>query len=395
MTNQPSRLRYILPAIIVLAAGLLGCSKEDAGTGQPQKQPAVDIAAGKTVAERQCGACHGIDGRGKGPAIPTLAGQPEGYLLAAMAEYKDGRRHHAALRAIIEGLATRRPATWPLTSPVCRPSLRPRHRMFSPSRRMRTARSWPSPAANVTALTATARRPGRQALPASNLAISPPPCTNIWWGRAVRLPRMHMLVRDMRPVDVDSVALYFASQTPAQRPPADFGDPAKGEPHTVLCAGCHGLLGVSSDPATPSLAGQDPQYLANAIKAYRNTRIFEPMIRVVAGLTDADVDNIAAFYTIQKGRPAEDGQALIQELTQRCNRCHGAGVRSSDIAIPRLNGQDIGLSGDGVEGVSRQQAPNLGDAQYGPAVRRSCHRNPGVVLCEPTGEIDQPRTSRG
>jgi cytochrome c553 len=144
----------------------------------------------------------------------------------------------------------------------------------------------------------------------------------------------------MRPVDVDSVALYFASQTPAQRPSADFGDPAKGEPHTVLCAGCHGLLGVSSDPATPSLAGQDPQYLANAIKAYRNTRVFEPMIRVVAGLTDADVDNIAAFYAMQKGRPAENGEALIQELTQRCNRCHGAGVRSSDVAIPRLNGQD-------------------------------------------------------
>ena len=104
MTNQTSRLRYILPAIIALAAGLLGCSKEDAGSGQPPKQPAADITAGKTVAERQCGACHAIDGRGKGPAIPTLAGQPESYLLAAMAEYKDGRRHHSALRAIIEGL---------------------------------------------------------------------------------------------------------------------------------------------------------------------------------------------------------------------------------------------------------------------------------------------------
>ena len=100
MTNQPSRLRYILPAIIVLAVGLVGCSKEDAGTAQPQKQPAADVAAGKMVAEQRCGTCHGIDGRGKGPAIPTLAGQPEAYLLAAMAEYKDGRRHHAALRAI-------------------------------------------------------------------------------------------------------------------------------------------------------------------------------------------------------------------------------------------------------------------------------------------------------
>jgi len=152
---------------------------------------------------------------------------------------------------------------------------------------------------------------------------------------------MHMLVRDMRAVEVDSVALYFAAQTPAQRPPAGFGDPAQGERHTVLCTGCHGLLGVSADPATPSLAGQDPQYLVDALKAYRNPRKYEPMIRVVAGLTDTDVDNIAAFYTIQKSKPAENGPALVRELTDRCNRCHGPGVHSADLAIPRLSGQDM------------------------------------------------------
>ena len=105
MTDRPSKLRCIVPAIIVLAIGLIGCSKKDAGTGQAEKQPAVDIAAGKIVAERQCLPCHSLDGRGKGPAIPTLAGQPDRYLLDAMAEYKDGRRHHAALRTIIDGLS--------------------------------------------------------------------------------------------------------------------------------------------------------------------------------------------------------------------------------------------------------------------------------------------------
>ena len=109
----------------------------------------------------------------------------------------------------------------------------------------------------------------------------------------------------------------------------------------MLCTGCHGLLGVSNDPATPSLAGQDPEYLVNAIKSYRNARKYEPMIRVVAGLTDTDVDNFAAFYTIQNGKPAENSPTLVQDLTNECNRCHGAGVRSADVAIPRLNGQDM------------------------------------------------------
>ncbi len=341
MTNQTSRLRYLLPAIVVLAAGLLGCSKDDAGTGQPQKQPAADIAAGKTVAERQCGACHGPDGRGKGPAIPTLAGQPESYLLAAMAEYKDGRRHHAALRAIIEGLSdadTRNVAAYFAGLPPIDAASRQNVQLFSP---YETGKKLAGVCGQCHGPDGNSKTPGTPSLAGQQPRYFATAVHEYLTGSRGTPSPMHMLVRDMRAVDIDSVALYFASQTPAQRPPADFGDPAKGEPHTVLCAGCHGLLGVSSDPATPSLAGQDPQYLVNAIKAYRNARTFEPMIRVVAGLTDADVDNIAAFYTIQKGRPAENGPALIQELTERCNRCHGAGVRSSDIAIPRLNGQDM------------------------------------------------------
>jgi cytochrome c553 len=341
MTNQTSRLRYVLPAIIVLAAGLLGCSKEDAGTGQPQKQPAADIAAGKTAAERQCGTCHGIDGRGKGPAIPTLAGQPEGYLLAAIAEYKDGRRHHAALRAIIEGLndaEARNVAAYFASLPPIAASSAQNVQPFSP---YENGKKLAVSCGQCHGPDGNSKTPGTPSLAGQQPRYFATAVHEYLVGSRGTPSPMHMLVRDMRAVDTDSVALYFASQTPAQRPAPDFGDPAKGEPHMVLCAGCHGLLGVSSDPATPSLAGQDPQYLANAIKAYRNARAFEPMIRVVAGLTDADVDNIAAFYAIQKGRPAENGPALIQELTQRCNRCHGAGVRSSDIAIPRLNGQDM------------------------------------------------------
>ena len=341
MTNQPSRLRCILPALVVLAVGLVGCSKEDAGTAQPKKQPAADIAAGKMVAEQRCGTCHGIDGRGKGPAIPTLAGQPEAYLLAAMAEYKDGRRHHSALRAIIEGLSdtdTRNVAAYFASLPPIAAASSQTVQPFSP---YENGKKLAVACGQCHGPDGNSKTPGTPSLAGQQPRYFATAVHEYLVGSRGTPSPMHMLVRDMRAVDVDSVALYFASQTPAQRPPADFGDPAKGEPHLVLCAGCHGLLGVSSDPATPSLAGQDPQYLANAIKAYRNARAFEPMIRVVAGLTDADVDNIAAFYAIQKGRPAENGPALIQELTQRCNRCHGAGVRSTDVAIPRLNGQDM------------------------------------------------------
>ena len=341
MTNRSSRLQRIVPAIIMLAIGLIGCSKNDEGTAQSGKQPAVDVAAGKTIAERQCRPCHGVDGRGNGPAIPTLAGQPDPYLLAAIAEYKDGRRNHAALRVILEGLSDadiRNVATYFASLPPIEASTQQSVQLFSP---YDTGKKLAAVCGQCHSEDGNSKKPGVPSLAGQQPRYFVAAIHEYLDGSRGTPSPMHILVRDMRAVELDSVALYFAAQTPAQRPPAGFGDPAQGEPHTVLCAGCHGLLGVSSDPATPSLAGQDPEYLVNAIKSYRNARKYEPMIRVVAGLTDTDVDNLAAFYTIQKAKPAENSQALVQDLTNECNRCHGAGVRSADVAIPRLNGQDI------------------------------------------------------
>ncbi|HML08956.1 MAG TPA: c-type cytochrome [Xanthobacteraceae bacterium] len=340
MTDRPSRLRCLLPALIALAIGLVGCSKNDSEKGQAEKQPAVDIAVGKSIAERQCSRCHGLDGRGTGPAIPTLAGQPEAFLLAAIAEYKDGRRNHAALRSIVEGLSdadTRNVAAYFASLPPIDAASRQYVQLFSP---YETGKKLAGACGQCHGPDGNTKTPGTPSLAGQQPRYFITAVHEYLNGTRATSP-MHMLVRDMRAVDVDSLAQYFASQTPAQRPPADFGNPAAGERHTVLCTGCHGLHGVSDDPATPNLAGQDPQYLVAATKAFRNARKYEPMIRVVAGLTDADVDDIAAYYTIQKSKPAENGPGLIQDLTQRCNRCHGPGVRSTDVAIPRLRGQDM------------------------------------------------------
>ena len=342
MTHRQSRLRYILPAMIALAAaGLIGCSKNDGGTAQPQKQPAVDIAAGKTVAERQCRPCHALDGVGMGPAIPTLAGQPDAYLLAAITEYLDGRRSHGALRAILASLSDADirnvAAYFSSLQPVAASSAKTVE-LFSP---YETGKKLAAPCAQCHGADGNSKMPGTPSLAGQQPRYFATAVHEYLTGSRGNPSPMHMLVRDMRGVEVDSVALYFAAQTPAQREPASFGDPAQGEKHTVLCAGCHGLHGVSGDPATPNLAGQDPTYLVSATKAYRNVRRYEPMIRAVAGLSDADVDNIAAFYAIQAGKAAENSATLVQDLTQRCNRCHGPGVRSADTAIPRLNGQDM------------------------------------------------------
>jgi cytochrome c553 len=107
-----------------------------------------------------------------------------------------------------------------------------------------------------------------------------------------------------------------------------------------VCGGCHGSHGVSIDTATPILAGQDARYLVQAIKAYRTTRQREAMRAYVRGLSENEIGNIAAFYSVQKARPAEKGQTLVQELTDKCNRCHGADADNPAAPIPKIGGQD-------------------------------------------------------
>ena len=64
------------------------------------------------------------------------------------------------------------------------------------------------------------------------------------------------------------------------------------------------------------------------------------MSRMVANLTDQEIDDIVAYYVTQKGKPAEDGQALIKDITTKCNRCHANDIYNPALAIPTINGQD-------------------------------------------------------
>jgi cytochrome c553 len=149
---------------------------------------------------------------------------------------------------------------------------------------------------------------------------------------------MEETVRGLSKTDIEKLALYYASQTPLPREAPDYGDPAAGEPLSASCGGCHGLGGVSHDAATPSLAGQDPDYLVKATSDYRgHVRQHDVMF---GDKTDEDIQNIAAYYSVQPPRAAEDEPMSAEKLTRSCDRCHGPGVVIEDMPVPRLNGQD-------------------------------------------------------
>ena len=307
---------------IGLSFALLGCSDREQSPARPSaapKAPAGDAVAGKAFAEKECKSCHGLDGKGIAPAIPHLAAQREPYLAAALKAYKERKRMHAALREIAEHMteadARNLAAFYAGLAPV-QPGPEKEAKAVSPYERGRTL---------AAACAKCHNEDGNSSIPGTpSLAGQQPQYLVVAIQEYLKKERkaapMHGLLPGLTRLDMETLALYFASQTPVQRPAPSSGDPAAGEPLSAVCGGCHGSHGVSNDTATPSLAGQDPKYLVDAIKAYRTTRTRASMRAYVAGLSEKDIQNIAAFYTVQKSKAAEKGQTIVEDLTAKCER---------------------------------------------------------------------------
>ena len=320
---------------VALPLALLGCSDGDSAKSKPQ--PAADVGAGKLLAEQQCKACHGMDGKGVAPAIPNLAGQRDRYLVAALAEYMDGKRSHAALRdraMRLNEAEARNVAAYYASLPPIAPVMTATTHVSLYERGKGVAAACVScHGADGNSRTAgTPNLAGQQ--PRYFMAAVQESLTG-----ARETSPMHGLVRDMNRRDLESVAIYFASQTPAARAAPASGNVEAGAKLTALCAGCHGPNGVGDDAATPNLAAQDPDYLVRSLKAYRGPRKHPEMQRAVAGMSDADIEAIAAYYAVQKSRPAENGQRLIEEIVDKCGRCHG-GADNPAMVVPIINAQD-------------------------------------------------------
>lgn len=331
--------------LIVLAMSLLvalsGCTEQEktppAKPAMPAT-PAADLAAGRLIAERDCQDCHRLDGGSAAPAIPILAGQREAYLLASLQSYKAGKRIHAALRDLtghMNETDLRNVSAYFASLPPVQSEIGKDAQMATPYEKGKTLAAACNTCHGADGNSTTPGTPTLAGQQARYLVVA---TQEYLHGERSKAP-MHGKLSVMSRTDLENIALYYASQTPAQRPAPSSGDPAAGKPLSAVCGGCHGSQGVSTDSATPSLAGQDPQYLKSAIAAYRTTRKREKMRDYVNTLSDREIENIAAFYTVQKSQPAEQGQGFVKDLAAKCDRCHGAAAET-DLAIPKINGQD-------------------------------------------------------
>ncbi len=324
-----------LIAVSTLSVALIACTEKPTPAA---KAPAGDAAAGKIIGERDCKACHGLDGKGVAPAIPNLAAQREPYLYNSLKEYKDGKRSHAALKNMTTNMSEadlHNVAAYFASLPPVANAASGDIKHSSPYEKGKIL---------AESCTKCHGADGNSTIPGTPTLAGQQPhylvaaIQEYHQGDRAK-DAMRSALRDADSADLESIALYFASQKPVKRGAPAHGDPAAGEPATAVCGGCHGANGVSVDAATPSLAGQDAQYLERAIKAYRTTRKNWGMQRYVAGLSDKDIENIAAYYASQAPKAADQVPTSTQELATKCNRCHDQAA-SPTMAAPKMKGQD-------------------------------------------------------
>ena len=87
------------------------------------------------------------------------------------------------------------------------------------------------------------------------------------------------------------------------------GDPVAGKGKSSMCAGCHGIGGYRTVfPEVyhvPKLGGQHAAYLVKALQEYKaGNRSHPSMKAIVAGLSDQDMADLAAYYASNATRAA-------------------------------------------------------------------------------------------
>lgn len=82
------------------------------------------------------------------------------------------------------------------------------------------------------------------------------------------------------------------------------GDAAAGKAKAAMCAGCHGGNGIAVIPGYPNLKGQNAKYIVDSLKGFKSktrTGGQSALMYPMAGmLSDADMENIAAYFSTMK-----------------------------------------------------------------------------------------------
>jgi len=303
---------------------------------------AADIAEGRRVAESTCVRCHNLNGISSTRGTPHIAGQRVGYLHAQLRAYQKIRPQSAmtgAVRFLRDDALVAVAAYYASLEPA-----RPAANLKAPADNdpVQAGKNASGACGGCHGENGVSAMPGTPSLAGLDPKFFAAAMAAYKTGER-KNDLMKSFAAGLSDATVANLALYYALQKPAKAQTPSTGDAAAGKAAAAACAGCHGETGVIAIGGTPSLAGQDAQYLASATAAYKaGARKDETMKAPAAALDDRAIKDIAAFFAAQAPQPPEVKKPLsLAEWISRCDRCHGANGNSIEPLIPALAAQRV------------------------------------------------------
>jgi cytochrome c553 len=304
-----------------------------------------DAAEGKRVAETMCVKCHGLNGISTIKGVPHLAGQRPVYMHQELKIYQTGARGTNAMSETVKYMnddALMKVAAYYASLDPADPSV--------PSGKAAPAKPDPVAAGRGAAAGCAgchgdigiSKTPGMPSL----VGLDPKYFTaaiSAYKSGQRKHDMMKTLVSGLGDADLANVALFYAMQKPAKAQTPAPGNATAGKTAAAGCVGCHGEGGVSGNPSTPSIAGQDAQYFIAAMRAYKDGSRNDATMKGVAGsLDEPTLKDLAAYYASQQPQRPNVAKPLTPaEWAQRCDRCHGANGNSTDPRSPALAAQRV------------------------------------------------------
>lgn len=248
-----------------------------------------DADAGKEKAT-VCGACHGATGVNPNPTYPDLAGQNAPYLVKQLADFKSGARTDMMMAPMAANLSDQ-------------------------------------DMADLAAFFASQKRASEQASATEQASTTE--------GGAA-------------PVAAANVEIVTSTTAKA----IYAGDVKAGQEKSAMCASCHGADGNSLVAIYPKLAGQSANYIAKQLADFKSAERKDPvMAGMVAGLSEEDMNDLAAYYAVQtptagSSESSEVGHKIYfggdaKKGITACVACHGVkGKGVAQAGFPSVAGQN-------------------------------------------------------
>ncbi len=304
-----------------------------------------DVAQGKQVALTMCASCHGISGVSTKKGVPHIAGQRPVYMHLELKTYQAGKRGNTTMTNTVKYMNddaimhvsayyASQDSADPLPAPAKAPAAKPSA--------LSAGKEAASACGGCHGESGVSKMPGMPSL----VGLDPKyllAAMGAYKSGERKHDMMKALVSDLSEAEINSIALFYALQTPARAKTPAAGNAAAGKTAAASCTGCHGEGGVSGNPVNPSLAGQDAQFFGAAMRAYKDgTRKNATMKGPATAVDDATVKNLAAYFaSLTPKAPKVSKPMSVEEWADRCDRCHGVNGNSTDPRAPSLAAQRV------------------------------------------------------